>query len=357
MMILSLPMLAGCLGEKKNDRTQGEVLEEGSSEETEEADGEGTNGQAYILLHHNEETKCVFLQDVESGRQEEFAYNGGTYIHGRYGESLTMDQLCVGELVLLTYTDKKVLTEMKVSTDAFIYEEVTGFSVDQENAIFSVGSSNYYYDDDLKIFSEEGIISLNELSSQDTICMRGFEKKILTVVVTRGHGTVALKNTALFEGGMVTIGNVTAQKVNGDMTLEVPEGTYTLSVANDGYGGSKEITVKRFEELTVDLDVLKGDGPQFCKLKINVTPQEAKVTIDGGAADCSQILELRFGTYQIKAEAEGYTSWSGKLVVSSAEAAVTIELDKDPNAEETSSEKTDDNEADAEKAEDEKKEN
>lgn len=335
LLVLALLSVCGC-SQRKEKNAPDEEKEQQTPEIQEDQ-------QLYILLYSNTETNRVFLQGSQTGRQEEFEYNGGTYIRGRYDESLTMGELKVGELLKLTYTDKKVLTEIQVAKEAFFYEGITDFSIREDEAVFSVRDKNYYYDEELKIFSEDGIISLNELSSLDTVCLRGMEKQILTIVVTRGHGTLVFRNTELFEGGMVTVGNVAAQTVSRDMTMEVPEGTHVLSVAHEGYGGSKEIKVERFGEVLIDLDTMKGDGPQHGRVKINVTPENAKVTIDGGLADCSQVLELEYGTYRLKAEAEGYEDWSGQLVIKGPDAAVEIELDKlsDEEDEEDSKESSD----------------
>lgn len=332
-MLLSL---AGCSQKQKEETAREEEQQQEIEEPVEDT-------KLYILLYSNADTQRIFLECVETGRQEEYEYNGGTYIHNRYGDSITIAQLQVGALIQISYTEEKMLTEVSESADTFLYDGITNFRVDSEKGILSVADSNYYYDEELKIFSDNGIISLNELSEIDTICIRGQGKEILTLVVTKGHGTIALKNTELFEGGMITIGNVAAREITQDMVIEVPEGTYTLSVANDGYGGSKEITVERFEEIDVDLDTLKGDGPGYCMMKINVTPSDAEVTINGGAVDCSGLLELKYGSYKLEAEAEGYTDFSGTLVVNSKEAAISIELDKESETE-TSEENTESSE-------------
>lgn len=352
LLVFVLLAVNGCSKRNVKDTPEKEEEQQQQTAETEKDE------QLYILLYSNTETNRVFLQGTQTGRQEEFEYNGGTYIHGRYDESLTIGELKVGELLKLTYTDKKILTEIQVAKEAFFCEGITDFSIREDEAVFSVGDSNYYYDEDLKIFSEDGIISLNELSSIDTVCLRGMGKQIITIVVTRGHGTLVFRNTELFEGGMVTVGNEAAQRVSRDMTIEVPEGTHVLSVAHEGYGGSKEITVERFGELLIDLDTLKGDGPKHGRVKINVTPENAKVTIDGGLADCSQVLELEYGTYRLKAEAEGYEDWSGQLVIRGAESAVEIELDKSSgeDAKEEKEETSDTKEESQEKSQEESKE-
>lgn len=316
--------LAGC-GEERKGEPEGSE-EDTAQEEMIEEEESSKDPELYILLYSNPDTERLFLQSVNTGRQEEFSYNGGTYIYNRFQESTTISRIPVGTLVYLTYTDKMVLTSLEEATDTFLYEDITNYSQDAEKNMFTILGNNYYYDEDLKVFSQEDLIALNEVSSQDALTLRGVGKRIVSIVVSRGHGTVALKNTELFEGGMVVVGNVEARVISSNMKLEIPEGTYSLSVANDGYGGSCEITVKRFEEVEVDLEPLKGEGPKYCQLKINVEPEDAVITLDGTEMDCFVVHQLKYGVYALKAKASGYETWSGRLVVNSEEAVMEVNL-------------------------------
>lgn len=324
-LLLMLLALSGCQGSR-------EELS-GQEENTEEGNGAAEDGEAildqelYILLHCNPDTERLFFQNVDTGRQEEFTYGGGTYMYNRYGESTIASRIPMGTLVYLTYTEDNFLLSLEETTDAFLFEDMTDYRLDMEKAMITVLGKNYFYEEDLKVFSRDNLIALNEVSSLDALTIRGKGNKVVSIVVSRGHGTVSLKNTALFEGGMVSIGNVEAQVIAPDMRLEVPEGTYMLSVANDGYGGSQEITVNRFEELEVDLEPLKGEGPKYCQLTISAEPENTVVTLDGVQLDYSQVQTLKYGVYALKAKAEGYESWSGKLVVSSEEASMSIRLE------------------------------
>lgn len=325
VLLILILALAGC-GEAENGEVPKQEEDTAPEEIPEETEDGVQDTELYILLYSNPDTERLFLQCVNTGRQEEFAYNGGTYIYNRYGESTTISQIPVGTLVYLAYTDKMLLTSLAEATDTFLYEDITSYSQDAEKDMFSILGSNYFYDKDLKVFSQESLIALNEVSSRDALTIRGTGKRIVSIVVSRGHGTVALKNTELFEGGMVSIGNVEARVITPDMKLEIPEGTYRLSVANDGYGGSCEITVERFEELEVDLEPLKGEGPRYCQLRIDVAPEDAVVTLDGTEFDCGQAQQVKYGVYEMKARASGYESWSGKLVVSSEDAVIEVSL-------------------------------
>lgn len=324
MGLLLIP--AGCGRGRRENKDQREIPEEATEIQDEEP---VTDDQLYILLYSNTDTGRLFVENVETGRQEEFEYNGGTYIYDRYGKSVTMERLKSGELIHISYTEGKVLTEIQTATETFVYDTVTKFRIDDEKDMITIAGSNYYYDEAMIVFSGNGIISLNELSKNDVLCIRGLDKKILTVSVTRGHGTVALKNTDVFQGGMVTIGNAAAAEITGDMVLEVPEGTHILSVANDGYGGTMEITVNRFEEVSVDLNTLKGEGPSYCTLTLSVVQENARVFIDGVLTDHEKPIQLKYGAYQITIEAKDQEDWSGKLVVNSPEADIKIDMEEE----------------------------
>lgn len=330
LMLMLFAMLAGVSGCKTTSQNSAVKQQAGQEDEpaAEENPSQQTALPLYIVLNINLDKSVIFVQEVETKLQDEFTYYGGTYIYDQYGESVTVSNLQVGELVELTADDDKLLSQVNVSRETFIQDGITDFTVDNLKNIFRVDKSNYNYDESLKVFSEGNIVSLTELSDKDTISIRGKNKKILTVVITKGHGSLYLENTELFEGGLIIIGNVEATEIRKNMTLEIPEGTYTLTVSNEGFGDSKEITMSRFEDLTVDLEELKGEGPQSGNLKFAITPQDAKVTIDGGDVDTSQRVELPYGVYRLLVAASGYKTWSGRLFVYNKDDLVTVNLEE-----------------------------
>lgn len=65
-------------------------------------------------------------------------------------------------------------------------------------------------------------------------------------------------------------------EITKDMSLDVPEGSYTLAVANNGWGGSTDIEIKRGETTKVNLNDLKGEGPKKSSILFEVDVQGAK---------------------------------------------------------------------------------
>ena len=111
------------------------------------------------------------------------------------------------------------------------------------------------------------------------------------------------------------------------MSMDVPEGTYTLSVANNGWGGSQEITITRGETTTVDLDALKGDGPKYGKILFTVNAENATVSVDGTQIDYTEPVDLQYGRHILVVKADGYEDWTRYLYVNSEEATILIDLD------------------------------
>lgn len=311
-----------------------------ASKETEETDetektddtGKTEQEQRYLLTGLDTEQKKITLRAYQGQEEKEYDYTGGTLIKDKYGNNITMEQLGLGEMVT-TVIEKDKVKSIQVSDEGFTYGDIHNFTLNTEAKTITVGKENYYYDDDLLVFFGNSKISLAELSEWDTICLKGIEKKVYAVQVTEGHGTVVLQNTDLFVGGNITIGNILSLNIEKDMRIEIPEGTYLLSVANDGYGGSTEITVEANRETTVNLDELKGEGPKYSTVAFTIEPENAVLYLNNEMVDLSQPLQLKYGRYSLSAKAEGYADWDKTLVVNSQSANIRIELQTTEEAE------------------------
>lgn len=300
-------------GKEKEDKKAAEVEEEIKEE------------VLFLITGINMEGKTITLRSLSNLNEEEYEYNGATYIKDKYGNSTTINQLTAGEMVY-AQVKKETVKSIEISDEVFSYSDIHNFLVDQENKTITVGKNSYYYENDIMVFYKNSSISLAEVSDSDTICLKGIDKKVFAIQVEQGHGTVVLENTGNYEGGNITIGNVLSQKITSKMRIEVPEGTHLMSVAKDGYGGSKEITVEANRETAVDLNEFKGEEPKYCTIAFVVEPDNATLYLNGEVVDLSQTMQLKYGTYTVKGKADGYAQWSGKLIVNSEKANIKIEL-------------------------------
>jgi hypothetical protein len=167
---------------------------------------------------------------------------------------------------------------------------------------------------------------MTDLASGDTLSVTGIGKKILAVRITTAQGTLALKNTSLFDGSFVQVGTKIFAEITSDMQLSVPEGTYDLIVANNGWGGSQEVTIIRGETTTVDLDEMKGKGPTSGKIQFLVDVEDAVLLIDGEKVDYEKPVKLTYGSHSITVYAADYDVWKRNLYVNSKNSTVVISL-------------------------------
>ena len=268
--------------------------------------------------------------NIDTGRYEQYSYTDGTIFKDRHGSLISAASMVPGKVVTLTLRDKDLILEkVEQSADAWEMDDIGKFSYNEEDKIFTIGDTKYSYNEELQVFSGDAAIELSAVTGQDTLRIQGIDRKVLSVSVTTGHGVIQLVNTQALEGGWLSLNHKNYYKITENMQLEVPEGTYELTVAGNGYGGSTEVAVTRNEQTSVDVDSIKGEDPKYCTLTFAVDVAGALMYIDGSQVDYTQPLQLQYGIHSIQITADGYDTWSKRLYVNSPEAQIEIALSGD----------------------------
>lgn len=338
--------LSGC--GKKDD---GPVSMKGYASGVEAATEEETQAEEsslYTVSGVDTTLSTMTFLNIDTGRYEQYSYTDGTIFKDRHGSLISAASMVPGKVVTLTLRDKDLILEkVEQSADAWEMDDIGKFSYNEEDKIFTIGDTKYSYDEELQVFSGDAAIELSAVTGQDTLRIQGIDRKVLSVSVTTGHGVIQLVNTQALEGGWLSLNHKNYYKITENMQLEVPEGTYELTVAGNGYGGSTEVAVTRNEQTSVDVDSIKGEDPKYCTLTFAVDVAGALMYIDGSQVDYTQPLQLQYGIHSIQITADGYDIWSKRLYVNSPEAQIEIALSgDDTGSTETESTETAGNEKD-----------
>lgn len=305
---------------------------EGSIENaTEENESQTVLGTEQFLIMENDMlTECLILEQIVSGKQYMYYYSLATRFLDKYGNRASVSYFDSGRVVTIGTKDSQGrVMQVQISNLVWEYPDVTRYSVDEERGVFKIADTKYSFDENLYVNSDGAPILLSELTSMDAIRVIGVDKKLLSVSVTTGHGELELMNTEIFEGSFIQIGNKVFAEITPDMKLDIPEGTYTITVANKGYGGSTEMTIERGQSHLLDLDTLKGEGPKYGNILFAVDVAGAVIQIDGKVVDYSEPISLQYGMHSLKVTAESYDEYSKKLFVNSSEATIVISLTGD----------------------------
>lgn len=330
--ILSMIMMAGC-GQQTRPVSTAQYYNPAkeTAADTEEAEDAvvktsiGTD--LYLIIGNDMTNEQLNLKQLASGKQYLYVYSLSTDFLDKYGNSATTMDFEPGRVIHIGKKDGEGrLLQARIADEVWEYSDITKFSVDTERGIFKIADSKYSYDADLFVESNGEKIRLSDLNEKDEIRVVGIGTKILSVSVTTGQGTLELKNTSVFEGSFIQVGSKIFAQITHNMKLEIPEGTYTVTVANEGYGGSTEVEIARGETCTLDLDELKGEGPKTGSITFYIDVEGATLSIDGDTVDYSVPVVLTYGVHELHAEADGYDDFDKKLFVNSAAANIDISL-------------------------------
>ncbi len=188
------------------------------------------------------------------------------------------------------------------------------------------------------MFSGDKRIQMTDLSDGDTLSVVGRDKNILAVRVTTAQGTLLHCPTPnCLKKVFLQLGTKIFAEITPDMEIQVPEGTYELRVANDGWGGSTEVTITRGETTNVDLDTLKGEESSYGKVQFVIDAKDAVLSIDGKETDYEKPVKLTYGSHTITVYSSDYDTWKRNLYVNSEKSTIVINLADEDSSETGSS--------------------
>ena len=342
VLLAFFPLVTSCGGKNlSTDQSPRVVKEEGSSllaEEPEDNPSPETeeeqraSSDLFLLTGMDTAEGTVSLRSVATGEERLSHYNGVTSFLDKYGTMISPLSIYPGEAVTVSYLEEDLLSSVRLSDEVFRWEGLRDYDLDLSRMVFTYRDSNYRIDQDVPVYengTDKGIFSLQE---GDTLRVTGLGKDILSITVTTGIGTIALRNIGVFQGGWLKLDNKVYQEISGEMNIPAEEGTHVLTVANNGWGDSTVVAVRRGETVAVDLDALKGAGPKYCDLSVTCDVEGAEIRLDGKVIEADTVSSVQYGLHSLSATSEGFDPWESRLFVNSKEAVIEVKLDPEGTA-------------------------
>ncbi|MBR3516439.1 MAG: PEGA domain-containing protein [Lachnospiraceae bacterium] len=281
---------------------------------------------AVLVAKDTDNGKLTFL-NLELGKYYTLNYDGATTYADRYDQALSLAQVTEGSVVDVTFMrEQKRLNSLQVSPESFSYDQVSNLVMDDGGRHIDLQNESYTISKDAVVFTQDGRGELMDINPADTLTIAGTGHTVYSVRIEKGHGYLRLENASYFEGGWIQIGERIVYQVTKDMLLAVPEGSYTVTVSNKGSTGSEKVTIARNQEIRLDASGWITE-PVYGKVVFTVSPDTAKVYIDGDLIDASRPQELSYGIHQMVAAAEGYETVSRYIRVAEEKANLNITLE------------------------------
>lgn len=324
--MIAVLLLSAC--QKTNADNQPGKTDETDSKDiswTQNYDSEDTG----VLIKVDENKKTLTIKKIDSGQKFLLNYSGATNIINKYENALSIKQVNIGEIINVYYNQSDLLArKVEISPDAWEYTGVENLTFDRADKIMYIAGKKYQYGDSFTLTSNGKEIDLLDLNPIDVVTVKGFNKKICSIIVTKGHGYISLKNDDTFMDGWIDVGQEISRPIAKDMFIVTSEGNHKVTIAKNGSGGTKSITVKRNEETIVDVGDLKSDTPKYGSLKFTVTPTNSTMYIDGVKTDYSEVVVVEYGIHRLIVKADGYMDYVRTIVVGSSYAEIEIDVEK-----------------------------
>ena len=319
----ALLLLMGCSGTEETG-LQTEDSELAEAYELEKADS--LDYAAIVKI--DEKNQAITYKNVASGRNYTLSYNGATSMKNRFDEEIVVGQLREGDMVQVTFLkNKKLARKVLLDKTCNIMEEIDDFSINRAASTMMIAGQQYELSKSLAVLSEKEEVGLMDINDADMLRAHVVDHTVHSLVIDKGHGYIRLVNDEYFIGGFIEVGQDIIKPVTEGMLLAVPEGTYKVLITNKGYGGEKEVTVERNKETQIDVGDLKGEIVKMGKILFLITPDDAKLSVDGKEVDYSKPVELEYGIHQIVLKADGYATLTKYIKVGQELANIEITME------------------------------
>lgn len=353
LICMAMLMVTGC-NQNKNKVSKGTTEEETTAEKI----SYNASDVAVVVKIDRDENR-ISLKSSDTGSVYSVNYNGGTKLKSKYGNNILIDNVHPGMVVEAHYIEgTRKLVELLISDEAWENTMAVRWDVDYDKKIITIGSSSYAYDDNIFIYSDGSEIDIREVSGIDELTVRGLGTKVLSVVVTKGHGYIRLKDETNYVGGMVEVGDDIITEVAAGMIIAAPEGEHTVAVSKNGLGGEITVEVKRGLETIVSFAEFEQPVERVGSVNFIVTPDDAEALlyVDGVLTEYKDLARISYGDHKIEFKSNNYDTYTKEITIVSAYTTINVNMAGEEETED-SEEETSEDETTSSSSEDETKDN
>ena len=267
-----------------------------------------------ILVEKITDTDIVGF-DIEKKEELSRKLTEGTRINDSYGSAIPSSQIKPGDIIEMVYQeDKAKVLSISKTTRAKSWKRISGVTVDESNKQINIGGTTYHYVEDTRVFESDGNTSNMALVTPfDVVSIQGVNDVIWSINIDEVAGGITIKDLPTTKGSLEIDRSRFFSLEEINETISIVPGEHKILIQMEGYeivtqaitvnpGQNYEISLKDVKEAYTVINPLVNSGVTNYTIQI-----EDKVYKPG------EEIKVQQGTYTVKAEAEGYESWSKEI--------------------------------------------
>lgn len=287
--------------------------------------------------------KEIRFRNHSTGKTYTLNYDNTSMMFDIYGQVLSPRLLSEGQIVEVTFLkSSKHITTLNVSKDAWVIDNTRDHNLVRNDGTAVVNGGVYKIDARTLIMAEDKLAMAEDILSTDSVTVSGIGRDIYSVVVQSGHGYVSLSSETVenqsLVGAWLELDNEVIHKISPNMLLSAPEGDYTLQILGNGANYQSKVSINRNQETVIDTSNVTITRPKEGLVTFEIEPETADVFVDGSRMLTGVPQTIQYGYHNLKIIADGYITQTKYLKVGTPKSVISITLEKDESAEETSTE-------------------
>lgn len=282
----------------------------------------------YVIEENDRRNDRLTVMNVISFQEYRYPYTVLTEFLDKYGGTASVEDFLPGMGITFDASGRYgTLTRVQKTKALWERDDVRDYSFKESEELMKIGNTGYHLPKTALFLDGNVITDQDSIDpASDTLRVTGYDREIVAVAVDRGHGYLTLKDTKLFDGSLIEIGSEDIEEVADGKSISLPVGTYRVTVANNGWGGSRTVRIKKNVDSYLSLDSMKGSGPKKCSLTFEIGVKGAKIYLDGILVKKGKTQQVKYGEHSLSVIADGYDTWTRTLIVNSPEATIALDI-------------------------------
>ena len=245
----------------------------------------------------------------------------------KYDNMLSLSELSSGLIVDFSFDDNNKINYINENKDSFILKDISNLKIDLANKTLGLNDKIFTIDDKVTVLKNNQPYDLSKILSFDVVDIKGYKDNVYYIDIKKGTGTLKIINKPDLTNGVLEIGRHTFIPLNdGSDVVSLPEGVHKIVVrSSDSVSFAKEINITSDAETILDLSQIQNKLSTIF-VKSNVT--DYTLYINDEIKNISEPLKLPYGTYNVKAEKEGYLPFQQQISINSERYNLNIDFEK-----------------------------
>ncbi|MBR4145886.1 MAG: PEGA domain-containing protein [Lachnospiraceae bacterium] len=312
---------------KENHGTPGNVTEVPNPGKTDEQ-----IAKTCMIIDVDLDSSLITLKDLDTGEKIELIFTGGSDIRTKSGRLVSAAMLKKGNIAKVKAGEDGKLQSLIGSDDVWTYKNVENLKIYADQGKMEVGSRIYHMDDSLEVLNGDEFTGKDTLliDGTDILDLYGIEDRVFLIKVNTGHGYLTFENTEDYDGGTIYYGLGRSASVDKELKLILREGEYAITVEKDDLLAEATVKINRDEDTCFDLLPFGPEPVEYGDVKLNISPKESDLYIDGVKTPHEETLSLPVGVHDIEVTLGGYNSYNGTIEVGTLGLTKSISLSEAP---------------------------